>query len=447
GQDNWVTMSATIAAHELGHTLGEEHEFSFGPVGFDIHNPPGNAAYRPPNPGPDAAWETTMHIMASPASVGSTLSDAAGHPFFGEREAIALAYINDGTVVDNTQTAVNNNSMAQPQSLALTGLQVPNPATSGFEFGMQYSVAAVDVVDSIALDNTGHSQDKWYSFTGKQGDVMNFDVLSFHLTRITDPVDTVLTIYDSNGNVIAYYHSTAQNDDNFETGDAHIIDLTLPASPNDTYFVKVDSFTDPTILPGQRGYSVAEATDTETGHYELLIYRSTVGNPISPTSHDTVVLGSGQETVYGVDPTNPMVNPQAVTYNGVEGTALSLAGATFSDPGTPGTANFSATVDWGDGTPASAATVSIIGNTVAIFGSHAYVEEGTYTTTLTLNEGLALSVILKGSASISDAQLTNAAVSFSPTEGIAFSGTVATFVDPGGSEAVGDYVATINWGD
>src|SRR5262249_19009351 len=158
------------------------------------------------------------------------------------------------------------------------------------------SVAATDVVDSIGLDGTGHSQDKWYSFAGKQGDLMNFDVLSYHLTRITDPVDTVLTIYDSNGNVITYYNSKAQNDDTFESVDAYIIDLTLPASPNDTSFVKVDSFTDRNIQPAQPGYSLAEATDTETGHYELLIYRSTVGNPISPTSHDTVVLGSGQET-------------------------------------------------------------------------------------------------------------------------------------------------------
>jgi hypothetical protein len=445
GQDNWVTVSATIAAHELGHTLGEEHEFSYGPVGFGINNPPGNPAYRPAYPGPDAAWETAMHLMASPASVGSTLLNAAGHPFFGEREAIALAYINDGTVVDNTQTPVANNSMTQAQSLTLAGLQVPNPATSGFEAGMQYSVAAIDVVDSIGLDSTGHSQDKWYSFTGKQGDLMNFDAMSYHLTRITDPVDTVMTIYDSHGKVVAYYNGAAVNDDNFESADAHIIDLALPA--DDTYYVKVDSFTDPTIQPGQPGYSLAEATDTETGHFELLIYRSTVGNQIKPSSHDTVVLGSGQETIYGVDPTNPMVNPQAVTYNGVEGTALSLAVATFGDPGRPATANFSATVDWGDGSPASAATVSISGSTVTILGSHAYAEEGTYTTTLTLNEGSALSVILKGKASVSDAQLTNAAVSFTPTEGIAFSGTVATFVDPGGAEPVGDYVATINWGD
>jgi hypothetical protein len=446
GYDTWATMSGTIAAHETGHILGLLHEFSMGPVGFAINNLPGNAAYRPSYPGPDAAWETTMHIMASPASVGSTLLEAAGHPFFGEREAIALAYINDGTVVDNTQATVTNNSKAQAQQLNLVGLQVPNPATSGFEYNMQYSVAATDVVDYIGLDNTGHSQDKWYSFVGKQGDLMNFDVMSYHLTRITDPVDTVLTIYDSTGAVVAYYNGGAVNDDNFETADAHIIDLTLPASG--TYYVKVDSFTDPTIQPGQPGYNPGEATDTLTGHYELLIYRSTVGNKISPTSHDTVALGSGQDTIYGVDPSNPMVNPQAVTYNGVEGNALSLAVATFSDPGTPASGNFSAVINWGDGTSTSAGTVSINGNTVTILGSHAYAEEGTYTTTLTLNQGTALSVILKGKSVVSDAQLTNATSSnLVLFEGLAVSTQVATFTDLNPRGPISDFTATISWGD
>jgi hypothetical protein len=50
-------------------------------------------------------------------------------------------------------------------------------------------------------------------------------------------------------------------------------------------------------------------------------------------------------------------------------------------------------------------------------------------------------------ATVSDAELTNAAgTDFSATRGTLFSGTVATFVDPAGSEPIGDYTATIHWG-
>jgi hypothetical protein len=47
---------------------------------------------------------------------------------------------------------------------------------------------------------------------------------------------------------------------------------------------------------------------------------------------------------------------------------------------------------------------------------------------------------------VGDAALLVAGVNISATEGALFSGTVSTFVDPAGSEAVADYTATINWG-
>ncbi len=52
---------------------------------------------------------------------------------------------------------------------------------------------------------------------------------------------------------------------------------------------------------------------------------------------------------------------------------------------------------------------------------------------------------------INDAALNVAPPSFSATEGVSFSGPVATFTDPGGDEAINDpgteYTATINWGE
>jgi len=275
---DFVAMSATIASHEVGHTAGLIHLDSFGPIGFGIHNPPGANQFLPPYPGPQAAWQSTSDIMASPAAVGSTLFDTLNSPYFGARDDVSLAFIEDGTVV-NEQTPAPT-SMAAAQPVTLYPMAVPNTIARGFDAGKVFSVAAVDVVGSIQASN-GMSQSDYYSFQGRAGDLINMQVYSYYLTRITDPVDTELSVYDSSGNLVQYYSGTAFNDDGFETADASIIDLTLPSTG--TYYVKLGSY-----------------SPTETGNYELLIYRFQAGNAIPMGgSEDTFIAGSGQETITG----------------------------------------------------------------------------------------------------------------------------------------------------
>src|SRR5262249_20811825 len=109
GLSGFVSLSITISAHEVGHTLGLEHMDALGPIGSGIANPPGQANYFPAYAGPVGAFSTRGDVMASPASVGSTLADAAaGRAQLGARDAITLAFIGGGTTVASNATDPSN---------------------------------------------------------------------------------------------------------------------------------------------------------------------------------------------------------------------------------------------------------------------------------------------------------------------------------------------------
>jgi len=103
----------------------------------------------------------------------------------------------------------------------------------------------------------------------------------------------------------------------------------------------------------------------------------------------------------------------------------------------------SATIDWGDGTPASDGT--LIGGTV-VAGTHTYGDEGVYTFTVTLHD-LDGTFTVPGTATITDAPLTATPASFTVAKKNQFTNTVATFVDGNPGATPSDFTATIDWGD
>jgi hypothetical protein len=148
----------------------------------------------------------------------------------------------------------------------------------------------------------------------------------------------------------------------------------------------------------------------------------------------------------------------ATASGGVEGmTAATLSGATFTDAaGTYGSlSDFSVkSVAWGDGsTDATGLSIGGSGGSYSVSGSHSYSEEGTsYNFTIIVMDDGGKTATITGTASVTDPQLTSLGDAHLPnngTEGTAIGSItgIATFTDPGGAEAVGDYTATINWGD
>lgn len=320
--DNVAALSATIAAHELGHTLGLRHLDAFSPIDFGISNPPGSSGFRPAYPGPQAAWETNESLIASPASVGSSLTDAIFHAALGEREAVKLAFNERGSVVQE-QTG-HHQVFSEAQPLSLAGLRVPNPKPRGFNAGKEFSVAAV-AVEGASLEKRidGTLESDFYAFDGRAGDLINMQTLSWSLTRISEsadpgitPIDTELLVYDSSGVLVAYHSGQALNDDDFEAADAVIIDLSLPA--DGVYTIEVRPFD--------------KTASAERGDYELFLYRFQAGNTTPQGgSGDRFVVGTGEATFVGRGGKDTVVDAGASTYSLIDGHLTGISSATLID--------------------------------------------------------------------------------------------------------------------
>ena len=155
--------------------------------------------------------------------------------------------------------------------------------------------------------------------------------------------------------------------------------------------------------------------------------------------------------------------PVANAVVGIEGTAIAAGTplATFTDKGgADPLASYTATVNWGDGSATTAATVTLLGNggnfQVSSTGAHTYANEGIYAVTVTMTDNdatagaIPTTAATTSTATIADAALTASAAQptiAAQSEGVAFAGAVASFTDANPTATLSDYVAAIDWGD
>ena len=127
----------------------------------------------------------------------------------------------------------------------------------------------------------------------------------------------------------------------------------------------------------------------------------------------------------------------------VEGASTPFTLGSFVDPdGGP----WSVDVNWGDGTADSTFVTSTAGSLGSL--NHTYAEEGSDTVKVTVTDSTSLSGSATFQVVVSDPAVSPTSAVVNAVEG-SDSGpvVVATFTDPGGAEPLGDYTATINWGD
>jgi MYXO-CTERM domain-containing protein len=137
--------------------------------------------------------------------------------------------------------------------------------------------------------------------------------------------------------------------------------------------------------------------------------------------------------------------------NGTEGAnILNVAVATFTDSALDPLSNYSATINWGDSTSASAGFVlQISGTLFEVLGSHTYIEEGSYWANVSVFDLDGDSGSDNATAIVSDAALTAATVGhlFVAPNVSALNANVAQFIDDNPYGTLTDFSASIAWGD
>ncbi|HVK09974.1 MAG TPA: PKD domain-containing protein [Gemmataceae bacterium] len=441
---NWVALSATVAAHELGHLVGLRHFDSFGPVGSGVYGPAVAAGFLPAYPGPTAAVDTPLHVMSSPASTRSDLLAATGDTFFGVREAVKLAFSDTGRVTPEATAFHGDRDHAQP--LVLNDLTVPNTVRAGTEAGFALSVQAAAVIGAIDRPALGPSENDWYSFSAAAGEVMTIELLSRTLARASNGIDSVLRVFSAAGLPVSYYGWPAEADDTSENQDALILDLRIPA--DGTYYVEVDTYFDVTV------------PDEDVGQYELFLYKarlvatpeeaSASGDVLFSQPGDTVIASSGSDrllaeggaAVPGKLVAAPAQSAAGTNQAAFERVARSFLLGSFADAADSGP--WQVSVNWGDQTPATRFTQGASGPLTA--QPHTYAQDGKYTVTVKVTNAAGLS-----SGKTFQVVVANSAPTFevAPADQPAVTGVSTAFALGSFADAALDnaWTVRVDWGD
>ena len=199
-----------------------------------------------------------------------------------------------------------------------------------------------------------------------------------------------------------------------------------------------DGSSSPGTISGGGGSFTVDGSHTyaDEGTYTITVTITDVDNPSnSATVTDSATIADA-----------PLTAGALTLSGGTEGAGPASASFSFTDGNATATAaDFTATIDWGDGTT-STGTVAGGGGSFTVTGSHQYAEEGSYTVTVNVVDDGGSTTSATGKLTVADARLA-AACSMAPFSGQSFSGSVASFTDANPNGNAADFSATINWGD
>lgn len=146
-----------------------------------------------------------------------------------------------------------------------------------------------------------------------------------------------------------------------------------------------------------------------------------------------------------------VITASPVDFSINEGGAFNGAVATFTDDNPAATpADFTATIDWGDGTSPTAGSIGSSSAAFVVIGQHTYADEGSFTVTVTISDvspGTGTATATDTATVTESDSLSGTPVTFTAVAGTSFTGTVANFTDTFTANGPADFTATIDWGD
>jgi hypothetical protein len=134
-----------------------------------------------------------------------------------------------------------------------------------------------------------------------------------------------------------------------------------------------------------------------------------------------------------------------------EGASFSAPVATFTEPDASAPASqYPATINWGDSSSSPGTVSGPVGGPFTVAGTHSYMEEGSYTTTVKITDNVnsSNSYTATSTALVGDASLTPGALTLTGgVEGASPGSASFQFTDANPFAPASDFTATIAWGD
>jgi hypothetical protein len=343
------------------------------------------------------------------------------------------------------------------------GIEVNNPAnsvwfdeTAGNKYGrldlttntvFEITKAAIKTPQQIASSGSGTSEQAFATESegnatdvitpGSGVSVTSKTMTMMPVTRVVTPLDKTET-YDEAIITPATTPLTGVD----PAGIVHFSPMPAPAGGNPAFS------NDPSGMTG--------VVPPPKGSIGGTIFGSYLAEPAGVSSN-SATFEFNSTVILPPPPSDAAITATGVTFSATEGKPFAAQTvANFHDPDPMSTAaEYSATIDWGDGSSSPPPPVTITptgtsssGNDFAVKGDHTYTEEGTYTVKVTItdtdtptNTAMAIST-----AKVADAALASSCAA-APVSTQSFSGPTATFTDANPFATKADFGATINWGD
>ena len=372
---------------------------------------------------------STTGLISGTVSSG----DSANGPY------AATVTASDGTY-SSSQTFTWNVAHADTTALTMTA---PGGQTNvaGDSVNLQINASDPDGIDTLTYTATGLpdglSIDPYAgTITGTVAD----DAVS------TTPYAVTVTATDGNGQSVSQNFSWLVN--------ATV--LTATASPisavegNDTGSLTVATFTT-TDMNSQAGDFTA-TVNWGDGNSDIATVSGSNGSFTVTDDHTFAEAGTFPVSITIVDgvtgasttaPTTATVTDAPLTLTGgfqlgvLQQQSNNLTLATFTDANpNSSVSDFTATINWGDGSGTQSATVSDSNGVFSVVGTHSFGQNGTYTATITVTD-----------ADGATQTATSTVVVGTLYAGIQSNLTVASFTDGDTSALASSFTATISWGD